>query len=146
MVYSFWKARLGRITTVINFFLLFGKISRKCLNDQYLQFWHINCYLLCKNQQFSISNVRVVFLQTIIFYYFCWIWCRIFFSYFFHDERKKTFLELILWKFSKNFFNAKGSIVNLSNKSQKVLLNLLYLLWSYDYDVLIILTKLQFEN
>ena len=127
-------------------FLLFGKISRKCLNDQYLQFWHINCYLLCKNQQFSISNVRGFFANNYILLFLLNMMQNFFFTLFSWWKKKNFFRANFVKVFKEFFFNAKGSIVNLSNKSQKVLLNLLYLLWSYDYDVLIILTTLQFEN
>ena len=89
----FKRPRLAELQQlIILFFTFLAKFQGNVwmINVLYLQFWHINCYLLCKNQQFSISNVRG-FLQTIIFYYFCWIWCRIFFSYFFMMKEKKNF-------------------------------------------------------
>ena len=97
------------------------------INVLYLQFWHINCYLLCKNQQFSLSNVRGFFCKQLYFIIFAEYDAE-FFSYFFHDERKKLFRANFVKVFKEFFYNAKGSIVNLSHKSQKVLLNLLYLL------------------
>ena len=65
----FKRPRLAELQQlIILFFTFLAKFQGNVwmINVLYLQFWHINCYLLCKNQQFSISKVRGVFLQTIM--------------------------------------------------------------------------------